>query len=328
VASWSPATPPIDNPTGDNDGEPTDDNDGKESKSLTNLIFWASANIGSVLDVLTSESNKYDVTYAWVPDETPISNVMHEAAIAIGEKQQVDYLLANIDVENKHQQLSGQARMSISNLLNPVPNIKPSQPSLSKDFLSEQNESKFQLVLMAPNGINQALNCNLMITLRKEHNTENHKTHSGNERKKRQNFLLPVSDWPESNLDSTQVPQPSECSKLVALVLKQHSTQQSTIARMHRWNIQVKFNFSKVRNTSTHVDVNAQLLVQGGSVLAENPLTCGKYGVIIKDKVRSDLLQPSLVSLFLILELFHSENVYRQDHCSLQACFRKALLGC
>ncbi|PLW38590.1 hypothetical protein PCANC_16544 [Puccinia coronata f. sp. avenae] len=170
---------------------------------------------------------------------------MHEAAIAIGEKQQVDYLLANIDVENKHQQLSGQARMSISNLLNPVPNIKPSQPSLSKDFLSERNESKFQLVLMAPNGINQALNCNLMITLRKEHNTENHKTHSGNERKKRQNFLLPVSDWPESNLDSTQVPQPSECSKLVALVLKQHSTQQSTIARMHRWNIQVKFNFSK-----------------------------------------------------------------------------------
>ncbi|PLW28843.1 hypothetical protein PCANC_18405, partial [Puccinia coronata f. sp. avenae] len=222
--------PPIDNPTGNNNGKPADDNDGEENVS-------------------TSESNKYDVTYACVPDETPISNVMHEAAIAIGKKQQFNYLLANVDIENKHQQLSGQACMSISYLLNLVQTIEPSQPSLCKDFLSKQNESKFQLIIMAPNGINPALNCDLMNTLRKEHNTDNHKTHSGNERKKQQNLLLPASDRPESNLDSTQVPQLSECSKLVALVLKQHSTQQSTIARMHQWNIQVKFTISENYST-------------------------------------------------------------------------------
>jgi hypothetical protein len=189
VANWSPATPPIDNPTGNNNGKPTDDNDGEESKSLTNLIFWALTNMESVLDVSPSESNKYDVTYACVPDETPISDVMHEAAIAIGKKQQLNYLLANVDIENKHQQLSGQAFMSISNLLNLVQTIEPSQPSLCKDFLPKQNESKFQLIIMAPNGINPAFNCDLMNTLQKEHNTDNHKTHSGNERKKWQNFL-------------------------------------------------------------------------------------------------------------------------------------------
>jgi hypothetical protein len=55
---------------------------------------------------------------------------------------------------------------------------------------------------------------------------------------------------------------------------------------MHRWNIQVKFKFSEVRNTSTHVDMNAHLLVQGGAITEENNLTYGKYALIIKDKVR------------------------------------------
>ncbi|EHS63750.1 uncharacterized protein PGTG_21842 [Puccinia graminis f. sp. tritici CRL 75-36-700-3] len=53
---------------------------------------------------------------------------------------------------------------------------------------------------------------------------------------------------------------------------------------MHQWNIQVQFNFSEVRNTSTHVNVNAQAHVQGDTISPKNELTYGKYAVIIKDK--------------------------------------------
>jgi predicted metal-binding protein len=34
---------------------------------------------------------------------------MHEAAVAIGQTQQADYLLGEIDTDDEHQQLSGQA---------------------------------------------------------------------------------------------------------------------------------------------------------------------------------------------------------------------------
>jgi hypothetical protein len=54
---------------------------------------------------------------------------------------------------------------------------------------------------------------------------------------------------------------------------------------MHLWNIQVQFTFSDVRNTSTHVGVNALMHAQGGTVSPTNILECGKFGVIIKDNV-------------------------------------------
>jgi hypothetical protein len=66
-----------------------------------------------------------------------------------------------------------------------------------------------------------------MIGLRKKHNTENSKTHSGNEKKKRQNFLLSDSKTPQPT--STKKLEPSKCSKLVALILKENSTQQASI---------------------------------------------------------------------------------------------------
>lgn len=130
------------------------------------------------------------------------------------------------------------------------------------------------------NGSNKQLNRDLMIELRKKHNTENQHRHSGNEKRKQQNFLsIPsTSDLP------VHVLQPSECSKLVA-VLKENSSQQPSIARIHWGNIHVQFNLSEVQNTSTHVDVNAQLLVQGGSVSKTNEFEYGKYAVVIKDQV-------------------------------------------
>ena len=56
---------------------------------------------------------------------------------------------------------------------------------------------------------------------------------------------------------------------------------------MNCLNIQVQFNLSQVHNTSTHVDVNAHLLEQGGQISETNVLSYGKFAVIVKDKVRS-----------------------------------------
>ncbi|KAI7944157.1 hypothetical protein MJO28_011685 [Puccinia striiformis f. sp. tritici] len=227
-----------------------------------------------------STSADYEVVYACVPGETPLSDIMHDAAISMGEKQQVDSSYSHIDMDNEHELLSNQTRMSISNLLNPIPS-KP--PTLSTDFLATRSEDKYQLVIKSVDGSDYELNHDLMIDLRKKHDTQNRHHHSGNENRKQKNFLLAASNQSQFNLEPNGRLQPSECSKLVALILKENTSQQSSIARMHRWNIQVQFNLSEVRNTSTHVDVNAQLLVQGGTVSKTNELVYGKYAVIIED---------------------------------------------
>ncbi|PLW08899.1 hypothetical protein PCANC_24324 [Puccinia coronata f. sp. avenae] len=228
--------------------------------------------------VAISDSANYDFAYACVPDKTPISEIMHEAATSIGEKQKADLALADIDIEEEHDWLSCKNQMSISSLLNPLTE-KP--PSLSTTFLAERSKEKFQLVIKTPDGSDTQLNHQLMLELRKKQNTENCHHHSGNKKQKRQNFLLAPN---QSQSDSNKAPQPSECSKLVSLVLKENMSQQSSIARMHQWNIQVQFNLLEVQKTSTHVDVSAQMLVQGGAVSKTNELIYGKFGIFIKEK--------------------------------------------
>ena len=85
---------------------------------------------------------------------------MHEAATAIGKKQQVDYMLADIEIEEQHQQITGQARMSIQNLLNP---IVTATPCPSADFIVERAEAKFELIIKTPDGIDEQLNNVLML---------------------------------------------------------------------------------------------------------------------------------------------------------------------
>ncbi|OAV91757.1 hypothetical protein PTTG_27875 [Puccinia triticina 1-1 BBBD Race 1] len=111
---------------------------------------------------------------------------MHEAAISIGEKQQVDSAYQHIDINDKHEQIASQTRMSIANLLNP---IQHKDPALSADFLAERSEDKQQLAIMSSDGGAHKLNCELMIELRKEHDTQNQHRHSGNEKVKQKNFF-------------------------------------------------------------------------------------------------------------------------------------------
>jgi hypothetical protein len=250
----------------------------------------------TVSGISTSASADHDFVYNLIPGETPISDIMHEAAASIGKKQQVNSVYEHINIEDKHKQISGQTRMSISNLLNPIAE-KP--PGLSAHFLVERSEDKYPLVITSSNNGGFQLNHDLMIELCKKHDTENQHHHSGNEKRKQKNFLLAAPTQSKSHPDKAL--QPSECSKLVALVLKENMSQQSSIARMHRWNIQVQFKLSDVRNTSTHVDVNAQLRVQGGTISETNQLIFGKYGVIIKDKV--SCYTNSLVMFFSFLKL-------------------------
>ncbi|KAA1092269.1 hypothetical protein PGTUg99_011131 [Puccinia graminis f. sp. tritici] len=175
-----------------------------------------------------SASADYDVVYACVPDETPLSDIMHEAAISMGEKQQVDLTFDHINIDEEHEQLANRTRMSILHLLNP---IIQNPPALSANFLAERSEDRYRLVVKSANGIDDELNHQLMLELRKKHDTQNRHHHSGNEKRKQKNFLLAASDRSQSDLDTRL--RPSECSKLVALVLKENTSQQSSIARMH-----------------------------------------------------------------------------------------------
>ncbi|PLW56425.1 hypothetical protein PCANC_03455 [Puccinia coronata f. sp. avenae] len=129
--------------------------------------------------VAISDSADYDFAYACVPDKTPISEIMHEAATSIGEKQKANLALADIDIEEEHDRLSCENQMSISSLLNPLTE-KP--PSLSTTFLAERSEEKFQLVIKTPDGSNTQLNHQLMLELRKKHYAENCHHHSENKK--------------------------------------------------------------------------------------------------------------------------------------------------
>ncbi|KAA1133483.1 hypothetical protein PGTUg99_016907 [Puccinia graminis f. sp. tritici] len=61
--------------------------------------------------ISTSALANYEVVYACVPGETPMSDIMHEGAITIREKQQVDSTFDHIDIDDELEQLASRTQI-------------------------------------------------------------------------------------------------------------------------------------------------------------------------------------------------------------------------
>ncbi|EGG13056.1 uncharacterized protein MELLADRAFT_101249 [Melampsora larici-populina 98AG31] len=126
-----------------------------------------------------------------------------------------------------------------------------------------------------------------MLRIRESHDSQVSKGH-GNERAKQT-----VSDI-AINLTASEAEQlkPSMCSKLVAVMMKNHEAVSSATTRLHRWNITSKLRLADViRNTSTVDDFPTDIDLGGGQVSTDNPLEHGKFVLLINNALSTQLLQ-------------------------------------
>lgn len=120
-----------------------------------------------------------------------------------------------------------------------------------------------------------------LVRLRERHDTQVRK-HKGNERamvnsEHLRNSLLP---------SDPNKPNPSRCSKLVAVFMRESRSAPTGVSRTHRWKMNVKLNLSDVfKNTSTRLDEETEVTFQEGGISKTNPIEFGKFVIVIKNHV-------------------------------------------
>ncbi|KAH9811286.1 hypothetical protein DFH28DRAFT_901136, partial [Melampsora americana] len=225
-------------------------------------------------DVSTCMAEKYNVVYN-VGSEEPLEGAVTAAAEAIDKQQQTDVLLSAIP-EAIDEEIFANVAMSLSTILNPNeggPSEVRSEAAL--DDLAGIDHQLDTFVLNNQDGIN--LEKSKLLQLRVAHDSQVQK-HRGNKRQK-----INVNDLRKSPGKALK---PSECSKLVAVVMKNIEATPTGLSRIHRWNINVKLNLlQRYQNTSTHLDLPFQATLIGGGITAENPIEMGKFVVLIKNGV-------------------------------------------
>lgn len=217
-------------------------------------------------DVSSSVARDYDVLYQNLPGKSPEEAAMAAASDLVSEQQKNDIMLSSVPDEVE-EEIMADAAMSLSHLLNPV------HPSSQSHIPGAQAVKA--LIWNGPNGAHLANN--KLLNIRASHDSQVQK-HHGNERAK--------IDIEALRKASTDVLKPSECSKLVAVVMKSMEATPTGVSRTHRWNISVKLDLSKhTRNTSTSLDLPSRAIITGGGISKENPIEHGKFVVIIKNGV-------------------------------------------
>jgi hypothetical protein len=125
------------------------------------------------------------------------------------------------------------------------------------------------------------LDKNLLHSIQSIHDSEVRKN-KGNERRRKRHLPNPCPE-PE---DAPAKLNPSDCSKLVSILVRDVEGLEKSVARLHRWNICVKLDINRLaQNTSTNLDIDLKLLYKSGTVSKQNPLEEGKWVVVIKDSV-------------------------------------------
>ncbi|EGF97812.1 uncharacterized protein MELLADRAFT_114066 [Melampsora larici-populina 98AG31] len=230
--------------------------------------------IRKVQDVSTCMAEKYDVVYKNGPED-PLEEAVTTAAEAIDEQQQTDVLLSAIP-EDIDEVIFKNVAMSLSTILNP--NEGGSSEARSEGTLSDLagiDHKLNTLILNNQEGIN--LEKSKLLQLRVAHDSQVQR-HRGNERAK-----INVDDLRKS---PGELLKPSECSKLVAVVMKKAEATPTGLSRIHRWSINVKLNLlQRFQNTSTHLDSSSHADLTGGGITAHNPIEMGKFVVLIKNGV-------------------------------------------
>lgn len=238
--------------------------------------------------------------YGFVPGETCVGEAMETAVQLIGERHAVDAQLEDVDEEAVSEEDLRDARLSIANMLNPIGKFLlfvrwrckeyKFATNLTPNHFPDNANEPFETSTLDHLFRAGTFDTQVLLSIRNRNDSQV-KGHKGNEKKKRARTLL-QADMAEQHrsLDAQEEQgkriNPSACSKLVAVLVKGAEGQETSILRMHRWNIHVKLNILEVtRNTSTRLEAITQLHAGQGSISRENPLEFGIFVTMIKNQV-------------------------------------------
>ncbi|EGF98968.1 uncharacterized protein MELLADRAFT_95015 [Melampsora larici-populina 98AG31] len=225
--------------------------------------------------VSQAPTKTYDVQYGFVPGENDAA-VVEAVAQLTREHQEADTILDSVPDTHQTDEYWN-AAMRISSLLNPQSAANMLSATTTVARKASESATQEALVDLIESGCK--LNATAMLRIRESHDSQVSKGH-GNERAKRT-----VSDI-AINLTASEAEQlkPSMCSKLVAVMMKNHEAVSSATTRLHRWNITSKLRLADViRNTSTVDDFPTDIDLGGGQVSTDNPLEHGKFVLLINN---------------------------------------------
>lgn len=158
--------------------------------------------------------------------------------------------------------------------------------SVASDELHKISNDSQSDVAIGPFVIDGALISSNLIAIRKRHDSEVVK-HKGNERSLIHPDELTLELSSKTKGGNVKA---SDCSKIIAVCFKSLEEIPTGEARRHRWNINVKINFSGiVKDTAAFGQVHLQGLLQGGEIKPTNPIKPGSFLIVIKHHVRSFL---------------------------------------
>lgn len=256
-------------------------------------------------NVSVTLNKQVKIVYSNDCDGLEIRDLMVEAA-AMSEAS--DQLEANLDgiqdqIADCEAQNLASSRISIQNLLNPIPD--PNQPanvlpsSTHSTLASNHNIGTDSSVkLVEPNG---DLDSSFVVRLRELHDSEVEKS-KGNERKKRHiERILPASNDTQDGL-LKQLDSKS-ASKILSVLIRNTEAFQMNDDRLRQWGIYANPNINALTKEGTvPLAVSASLLLNKGLVSKENPLAPGKFVIIIKKNVCASLkhLSTILITFFCI----------------------------
>lgn len=122
-----------------------------------------------------------------------------------------------------------------------------------------------------------------LVHLRRQHHSQAQR-HKGNERDRVNPEELRVAISRTTNDGQAN---PSACSKVIAVHMKNSKSVSSGAARRHRWNIQVKLNMAGLMTRTSLLQYqDLQGLFDGGIISTQNPIEPGKFVIVIKNDVR------------------------------------------
>lgn len=135
-------------------------------------------------------------------------------------------------------------------------------------------------LIVRSNGERPSLSTHTLVRLQENHDSQVAK-HKGNKRSNiaREDVYNLTVCPPNTKLN------PSQCSKLVAVLMRESHSAPTGVSRIHRWNMSVKLNVSDVlRNTSTRLG-QTEVCFEEGGISKTNPVEHGKFLIMIKNHV-------------------------------------------
>ncbi|KAH9820386.1 hypothetical protein DFH28DRAFT_1121611 [Melampsora americana] len=221
----------------------------------------------NLADVSVCVTQHYNIEYGYEVDRTCKKEALEAAAHLTSKQNSISLLLETLP-NNTGNECLRNAAMSISNLLNPAPDLHPQSIPCDGD------------IAIGSFVIDNKLIETSLIAVQKHHGSELVK-HKGNE----QNIIHPDELRLElTNTTKSGGLQASACSKIIAVCFKNLEEVPTGEACRHQWNINVNINLSGiVKDTANLGQVHLQGLMDGGEIKPSNPIKPGSFIIVIKN---------------------------------------------